>query len=101
MWQRGTHIVCAAAIGTPSVVVIEWWSVLGLYSSHRNADAHHNSATAAAEAAALHPHPATLKLCPYVDCGASAIRHGWQWATSRREHPDYAAIPERNVVYAR
>lgn len=50
---------------------------------------------------ALHPHPAKLKLCPYVDCSASAIRHGWQWATIEREHSDYPAIPERNVVYAR
>ena len=49
---------------------------------------------------ALHPHPATLKLCPYVDCSGSATRDGWLWATIRLQHPEYPARPERNVVYA-
>ena len=50
---------------------------------------------------AFHPHPATLTLCPYVDCSASATRDGWHWATIQREHPEYPARPERNVIYPR
>ena len=50
---------------------------------------------------ALHPHPATLKLCPYSDCNGSTARYQWQWATLRLQHPEYPFIPERNVVYAR
>jgi hypothetical protein len=50
---------------------------------------------------ALHPHPATLKLCPYDDCSGSMTRDGWLWATVQLEHPEYPAQPERNVVYAR
>lgn len=50
---------------------------------------------------ALHSHPATLTLCPYFDCGVSTRRHGWRWATIRREHPDYPARPERDVMYVR
>ena len=50
---------------------------------------------------ALHPHPATLTLCPYLDCGVSTTRHGWRWATIRQEHPDYPAMPERDVIYVR
>ena len=49
----------------------------------------------------LHPHPATLTLCPYVDCSASATREGWRWATIQGEHPDYPLQPQRNVVYLR
>lgn len=48
---------------------------------------------------ALHPHPATLKLCPYADCSGSTIRDGWLWTTVRLQHPQYPAVPERNVVY--
>ena len=50
---------------------------------------------------ALHPHPATLKLCPYSDCSGSTIRDGWLWATLRLKHPDYPATPKWNVIYAR
>jgi len=50
---------------------------------------------------ASHPHPATLTLCPYFDCGVSTTRHGWRWATIRQEHPDYPATPERDVIYVR
>jgi hypothetical protein len=50
---------------------------------------------------ALHTHPATLKLCPYFDCGVSTTRHGWRWATIRRKHPEYPAKPERDVIYVR
>ena len=50
---------------------------------------------------ALHPHPATLHLCPYDDCCASTLRDGWRWATIQCEHPDYPLQPERNVVYLR
>lgn len=50
---------------------------------------------------ALHPHPATLKLCPYDDCSGSMARDGWLWTTLQMEHPDYPAQPERNVVYVR
>jgi hypothetical protein len=50
---------------------------------------------------ALHPHPATLHLCPYDDCCASTLRDGWRWATIQREHPDYPPQPEYNVVYTR
>ena len=53
------------------------------------------------EADALHPHPATLYLCPYVDCRGSTKRDAWLWATLQLEHPEYPAIPERNVVYVR
>jgi hypothetical protein len=53
------------------------------------------------EADALHPHPATLRLCPYSDCSASTERDGWLWATIQEEHLEYPVIPERNVVYAR
>ena len=53
------------------------------------------------QADSLHPHPATLKLCPYEDCSASTTRDGWQWATLQLQHPDYPVIPERNVVYVR
>ena len=49
----------------------------------------------------LHPHPATLKLCPYFDCSASTTRHGWRWASIRHEHPEYPAKPERDVIYVR
>jgi hypothetical protein len=49
----------------------------------------------------LHPHPATLKLCPYVDCYGNTTRHGWQWTTLRVQHPEYPVVPERNVIYAR
>jgi hypothetical protein len=49
----------------------------------------------------LHPHPATLKLCPYEDCSASTRRNGWQWASIRLNHPEYPVWPERNVVYVR
>ena len=47
------------------------------------------------------PHPATLTLCPYLDCSASALRDGWRWATIQGEHPDHPLQPERNVVYVR
>jgi hypothetical protein len=50
---------------------------------------------------ALHPHPATLRLCPYFDCGVSTDRHGWRWATIRLEHPEYPATPEHDVIYVR
>jgi hypothetical protein len=50
---------------------------------------------------ALHPHPTTLKLCPYTDCSASTTRDGWHWATIQREHADYPAIPEYDKRYAR
>ena len=50
---------------------------------------------------ALHPHPATLTLCPYLDCSANALRDGWRWATIQGEHPDYPPQPERDVVYVR
>ena len=50
---------------------------------------------------ALHTHPATLHLCPYFDCSASTDRNGQLWATLRIQHPEYPALPERNVVYAR
>ena len=50
---------------------------------------------------ALHPHPATLKLCPYSDCNGSTARYQWQWANLRLQHPEYPFIPERNVVYVR
>jgi len=50
---------------------------------------------------ALHPHPATLYLCPYRDCSASTEQSGWLWATLRLEHQEYPTIPERNDVYAR
>ena len=50
---------------------------------------------------ALHPHPATLHLCPYGDCSASTNRDGWLWATIQQEHQEYPVVPERNVVYAR
>lgn len=50
---------------------------------------------------ALHPHPTTLKLCPYTDCSGSTIGQGWLWTTFQHDHPDYPTIPERNVVYAR
>ena len=50
---------------------------------------------------ALHPHPATLMLCPYFDCGVSTTRHSWRWATIQREHPEYPARPERDVIYVR
>jgi hypothetical protein len=53
------------------------------------------------DADALHPHPATLHLCPYGDCNASTKRDGWLWATIQEQHPEYPTIPERNVVYAR
>lgn len=50
---------------------------------------------------ALHPHPATLTLCPYLDCGVSTTRYGWRWATIRQEHPEYPATPEPGVIYVR
>jgi hypothetical protein len=50
---------------------------------------------------ALHPHPATLTLCPYLDCRANATRDAWRWATIQREHPDYPVRPELNVIYRR
>jgi hypothetical protein len=50
---------------------------------------------------ALHPHPATLTLCPYLDCSANALRNGWRWATIQGEHPDYPVQPELNVIYRR
>ena len=50
---------------------------------------------------ALHPHPATLHLCPYTDCYGSTARDGWLWSTLRHEHPAYPLIPERGVVYLR
>jgi len=53
------------------------------------------------DADALHPHPATLHLCPYGDCRASTNRDGWLWATIREQHSDYPVVPEWNVVYAR
>jgi hypothetical protein len=53
------------------------------------------------DADALHPHPTTLHLCPYLDCSGSTDRDGWLWATLQHQHPEYPAIPERNVVYAR
>jgi hypothetical protein len=49
----------------------------------------------------LHPHPATLKLCPYDDCSGSTTSDGWQWATLQLQHPDYPVIPKRDVIYAR
>jgi hypothetical protein len=42
-----------------------------------------------------------LKLCPYDGCYGNTARHAWQWSTLRVQHPEYPAIPERNVVYAR
>ena len=50
---------------------------------------------------ALYPHPATLTLCPYPDCSASASRDAWRWATIQREHPEYPVRPERNMFYPR
>lgn len=50
---------------------------------------------------ALHPHPATLSLCPYFDCGVGTARHGWRWMTIQREHPDYPVTPKQGVIYAR
>lgn len=50
---------------------------------------------------ALHPHPATLKLCPYSDCSASILSQGWLWETVRLQHPEYPVIPERDVIYTR
>ena len=50
---------------------------------------------------ALHPYPATLTLCPYLDCRANATRDAWRWATIQREHPDYPVRPELNVIYRR
>ena len=50
---------------------------------------------------ALHPRPATLTLCPYLDCGVSTTRHGWRWATIRQEHPEYPATPQPDVIYVR
>ena len=50
---------------------------------------------------ALHPHPASLVLCPYFDYSANANRYGWQWRTIQLEHPEYPAKPEPNVVYLR
>ncbi len=50
---------------------------------------------------ALHPHPATLSLCPYPDCRGSTARDGWLWSTIRLHHAEYPATPERNVIYAR
>jgi hypothetical protein len=50
---------------------------------------------------ALHPHPATLKLCPYDDCDGNTARHAWQWSILRLQHPEYPVIPEPSVVYAR
>jgi hypothetical protein len=53
------------------------------------------------DADALHPHPATLYLCPYGDCSASTNRDRWLWATIQQEHQEYPVVPERIVVYAR
>jgi hypothetical protein len=50
---------------------------------------------------ALHPNPATLRLCPYFDCGVSTTRYGWRWSTIRMKHPEYPATPEPDVVYVR
>ena len=50
---------------------------------------------------ALHSHPATLRLCPYFDCGVSTTRYGWRWSTIRMEHPEYPATPKQDVVYVR
>jgi hypothetical protein len=49
----------------------------------------------------LNPNPARLKLCPYDGCEGNTARHGWQWSTIRLQHPEYPAIPERNVIYVR
>jgi hypothetical protein len=49
----------------------------------------------------LHPHPAALTLCPYVDCNASATREGWRWKTIQHEHPEYPVRPALNVIYLR
>jgi hypothetical protein len=49
----------------------------------------------------LHPHPVTLKLCPYFDCGVGTTQYGWRWETIRWEHPEYPTIPERDVIYER
>lgn len=48
---------------------------------------------------ALHPHPATLQLCPYFDCSANIRLHGWHWAIIRQQHPEYPTKPERDVIY--
>ena len=50
---------------------------------------------------ALHPHPTTLYLCPYVDCNGSTTRDGWLWETLRLQHPEYPALPKRNAIYTR
>jgi hypothetical protein len=49
---------------------------------------------------ALHPHPSTLKLCPYDDCTGSTSRDGWRWTTFRLHHPEYPVRPDRHVRYA-
>jgi hypothetical protein len=50
---------------------------------------------------AIHPHPTTLKLCPYDDCSGSTTRDGWLWETILMQHPQHPVTPERNVIYAR
>mgnify|MGYP000022255079 CR=1 FL=1 len=48
---------------------------------------------------ALHPHPATLKLCPYGDCGAGIARYQWPWANLRLRHSDYPTTPMHDTIY--
>lgn len=64
--------------------------------------AYHTSASRmiAFRSDALHPHPATLKLCPYRDCGASIARYQWPWANVLLNHPDYPATPSLDTIYA-
>ena len=48
---------------------------------------------------ALHPHPVRMVLCPYYDCNSSTRRHGWDWRSFQRQHPQYPYFPTTDVIY--
>jgi DNA-binding CsgD family transcriptional regulator len=42
--------------------------------------------------------PPPAFICPYPGCGKNAV-DAWTWSDIKKEHPEYARIPERGVIY--